>query len=262
MRNFTLVFLFTLVCILSGSKNVFAQCGPAGLDPCMIPKVIRPAAKTVIKKGKTVRQTAAKEANKITSSKTNSQKSKTNKTDGNSTSIYDSLMVKARPNNDSAAQDDLFPLNNVIPGQTTESQMKLLGGKRNIYTDEKNGEQKIYYTLAGKDFWMNENVVDSLGIFKFDIMPDKWQTLGLNFQLSYNESVKLLENLGYTVESSFNLPKLNEIKSGKNTTARVTGTKNGNVPMIVAMNFIFDNGKSFNSPNSLFYIFAGVRHQR
>lgn len=252
-------FILAFALALFGGTNVLAQCGPAGLDPCNITKIVTKTTKTVVKRTQTVKKGVVKEVNKATQAKSSQTKAAktTTKTGKNNTSIYDSLMVKPEKAKSSA---DIFPVNNVIIGQTTERQLQILGGKRNVFTDDKTGAERVYYTLNNMNFWVRDGVADSTGIMKFiDNFPAKWLVLGFNFNLSYNESVALLKNLGYTVETSVSLPKLEEIGK-KSTTARVTGTKNGEVPVLISMSFLLDSGKNFDSPESLLYMFAGVKH--
>lgn len=258
-RISTFIFI-SLLFILSSFTNAFAQCGPAGLDPCSIPKIIRPVIKTVVNKSKSVKKVVVPDANKTTQSKNKTTKTtKKTKADPKDTSIYDSLILTTAPKN-AAVENDFFPLNGVVIGKTTEAQIQILNGQRNVYTDPKTKEQKIYYTLGKQDFWLNDGIADLVPVFKFDLMPTKWTLLGFNFNLSYNKSISLLKSLGYKVETFVDLPKLEEIGTGKNTTARIKATKNSEIPLVVGMNFIFDSGKNFDSPDSLFYMVVGVKH--
>ncbi|MEO6589971.1 MAG: hypothetical protein ABIP06_11780 [Pyrinomonadaceae bacterium] len=258
MNKILFSVLFSAVYLLSSYVAVFAQCGPAGLDPCSIPKVLRPVVRTVVNKAQTIKKTTVDKTKSTRSSKAKTTKSaKAEKPD---TSIYDSLMLKDPPKDEARFESEFFPLNGVVLGKTTEAQMRILNGQRNTYTDPKTGEQKIYYTIGKHDFWLNNGVADSVPVFKFDEMPLKWMILGFDFKISYNKSIARLKSLGYTVETSVALPKLEEISSGKSTTARIKATKNGELPLVVGMNFIFDNGKNFDSPESLFYMVVNAKH--
>lgn len=242
--------------IFSGFTDAFAQCGATGLEPC-ITKIVKPAAKTVIKKANTVKKAVASEVNKKPQTKSAQKKTKTNKNNKNNKSIFESLALE--PEKTKPADDGIFPINGVIIGKTTETQMQILGGKRNVFTDDSTGAQRVYYTINNTNFWMRDGVADSIGIYKFiDRFPTKWELLGFNFQLSYKESIKLLEGMGYTVQSSVSLPKLEEIGK-KNTTARITATKDTEVPVMIVMSFLFDGGKKLDSPETLLYMFAGVK---
>jgi len=244
--------------IFSGFTNAFAQCGATGLDPCIV-KIIKPAAKTVVKKADTVKKAVVPEVNKKSQAKSTQTKTKNNKNNKTGKSIYDSLMLE--PAAKSASGDnELFPVNGVTLGRTTESQMQLLGGKRETFNDSSTGTQRVYYTINDMNFWLRDGVADSVGIYKFiDRMPARWMVYGFDFNLSYNESVKLLEGMDYAVQTSVSLPKLEEI-GRKNTTARITATKDGAVPVMIVMSFLFDGGKKFDSPETLLYMFAGVKH--
>lgn len=247
------IFIFSAtIFIFGGFIKANAQCGADGIQPCLT-KPVRPQAKIVVKKTVPVKKAVASETGKKQTPKKPAQ------TKTKNTSIYDSLKVDA---NAKPASDEniLFPINGVTIGKTTEAQMKILGGKRETFNDASTGTERVYYTINDMNFWLRDGVADSVGIYKFiDKFPTKWELLGFNFQLSYKESIKLLEDLGYEVQATVNLPKLEEIGK-KNTTARITATKNGEISTTIAMSFLFDNGKNSGSPETLLFMFAGVKH--
>lgn len=250
-----LFFSLTAMFLAIGVHDAAAQCGPEGLSPCVVPKVIRPAVKAVVKKGKTVKKNASAELNKIAAPKT-----KSSKTAKDGTSIYDSLKLDPKVVEAASAPNELFPLNGVTLGKTTESQMRLLGGERNVYADTQTGESKIYYNIEERNFWLRDGVADSVGFFNIDGMPAKWQLLGFNFGMSLKESAALLKKLGYEVQMNVALPKFEDIGKEKTYAGFVRGTKAGAVPILVGMNFTLGNGKNMDSRDTMFYFAVSVKH--
>lgn len=255
MKKF-IIYFSAFILLLVCQSAAFAQCGPAGLDPCMIAKS---AARTVVKKANNVKKAVVRETAK-TPAKSNQSKSKsakTTKSNKSDTSIYDSLSVKNKPETP-ADDSDLFPVYSVIIGTTTERQMQILGGARNTFTDQTTGQERVYYTINNLNFWVRDGVADSVGVYKFlDTFPKKWQLYGFDFNLSYRESVKLLRSMNYEVQEFPDLPKFEDI--GKvSRTPRIVATKKGNVPVKIAMSFLLEKGQTYDSPETLLYMFAGV----
>lgn len=252
-----IIIYFSALLLLFVCKGAaFAQCGPAGLDPCMIAKT---AAKSVAKKAGTVKKAVVRETVRTPTkaAKSKSKTAKNAKGGTGDTSIYDSLTAKSKPN---AAPDDsdLFPVHSVIIGATTERQMQILGGARNTFTDQTTGQERVYYTINNLNFWVRDGVADSVGIYKFlDRFPKKWELYGFSFNLSYRESVKLLKRMNYEVQEFPDLPKLEDI--GKvSRTPRIVATKQGKFPVKIAMSFLLEKGQTYDSPETLLYMFTGV----
>lgn len=252
----TIFVLSTSIFIFGGFTNAFAQCGATGLDPCITNPVKQPA-KSTVKKNVPVKKAVASDAKKSAPKKSVQTKTKT--IDQNKTSIYDSLSLKDKPKTDSK-KDVIFPIHGVTIGETTEAEMRILGGKRNVFSDTSTGTERVYYTLNNTNFWVRDGVADSVGIYKFlDRFPTKWELLGFNFQLSYKESVKLLKSLNYEVQEFPDLPKLEDI--GKvSRSPRIVGTKNGTVSTKISMSFIVEKGQTYDSPGTLLYMFIGAEH--
>lgn len=253
----TIFVLSASIFIFGGFINALAQCGATGLDPCMTKPAKQPT-KTPIKKNVPVKKAVASDVKKSSPKKSVQTKTKSGKTGQNNKSIYDSLTLEPEKSNSSG--DVMFPVNGVTIGKTTEAEMRILGGKRNVFNDDSTGTERVYYTLNNTNFWIRDGVADSIGVYKFlDRFPTKWELLGFNFQLSYKESVKLLKSLDYEVQEFPDLPKLEDI--GKvNRSPRIVGTKKGKVPTKISMSFIVEKGQSYDSPGTLLYMFIGVEH--
>lgn len=250
----TIFVLSASIFIFGGFTDAFAQCGATGLEPC-ITKPVKQPAKPAVKKTVPVKKAVASDVKKSSPKKSAQAKTKSN--DQNKTGIYDSLSLKDKPENDSG-KDVIFPVNGVTIGKTTEAEMRILGGKRNVFNDASTGAERVYYTLNNTNFWVRDGVADSVGIYRFlDRFPTKWELLGFNFQLSYKESVKLLKSLDYEIQEFPDLPKLEDI--GKvSRSPRIVGTKKGKVPTKISMNFILEKGQTYDSPDALLYMFVGV----
>lgn len=90
----------------------------------------------------------------------------------------------------------LFPLYNVSLGETTISELKKMGQKDKKYR---------CYEINGLDFWYDENsiVANSMYLWEFrDKLPEKWVTMGFNWQLSFDEWWALFQKLGYEITVS------------------------------------------------------------
>lgn len=252
-----LLFSFAGMFLLSSSLAVRSQCGADGLSPCIVPISASAAVKTAVKKAGTLKKIAASEVEKIAPKPV--KPNKQTKPVKPKTDIYDSLKIDPKTAAKTGAPNELFPVNGVTLGVTTERQMQILGGARSIYTDEQTGERKIYYTIEKRSYWLRNGVADSVGFFMVSGMPTKWRLLGFSFALSMSEAVALLKSLGYEVEMYVSLPKFEDI--GKVTTypGRVVGTKTGAVPIVVGMEFTLGSGKTLKTPNTMYYFAVRVK---
>lgn len=247
--------IFGVFSLTMGADVSFAQCGADGLSPCTAPPA---AVKAVVKKVGTLKKNAASAVEK--SVPKSSKTSKSSKNSKDDTSIYDSLKISPNKNVNNSSRNELFPLNSVTLGQTTERQLQILGGERKTFTDPQTGDKRVYYNLAKRSFWLYDGVADSVGFFSVQGMPTQWQKLGLNFGMSLNEAADLLKSLGYEVQKFGILQKLEDIGTNKTYAARVTGSKNGETPLLVGMEFTLGNGNNTDSPNTMVYFAVRVKH--
>ena len=90
-----------------------------------------------------------------------------------------------------------FPAHGVLLGKTTISDVEALGYPVDKYKDGRNKTR-----IDAVDFKDNDGdgIFEEVYIERDGMIPEKWQQLGLNWRLSYNEWVKLFQKMGFTIE--------------------------------------------------------------
>ncbi len=87
--------------------------------------------------------------------------------------------------------NNLFPLCGVTLGKTTTDELAQLGSK---------SEQYNYYIINSLKFWVKNNIASSVLLTRgYENMPEQWRNLGFAWELSYDEWITLLRNLGFQV---------------------------------------------------------------
>lgn len=88
---------------------------------------------------------------------------------------------------------DFFPVYGVAIGRSTISDVKALD-----YAVE---EEKCAY-VEGLTFWNHngDQIFEHLYVTNGDPMPEKWQRLGLDWRLSYDEWLALFKKMGFAIE--------------------------------------------------------------
>jgi hypothetical protein len=117
----------------------------------------------------------------------------------------------------SSKRPSLFPLYGVILGKTTVSQILALGGKQPFYIDG-------MYELNGASFFpdTSKTMIHSMIVSTTDPMPEPWEVLGFSWQNSFQEWSRLLQGLGYSVNTQTR-NKFMRMMTDDSYSARVSG---------------------------------------
>jgi hypothetical protein len=92
----------------------------------------------------------------------------------------------------------LFPVYGVTPGETTVAEIR----SRRYFCDMEN-DDGVPCTVRSLTFWDYDmdGIVESVNFVNTDGVPNKWMKyLGFDFNLSYNQWMKLLEQHGFSIE--------------------------------------------------------------
>ncbi len=146
---------------------------------------------------------------------------------------------------------DLFPLYGVTLGKTTVEELARLGEKT-ISIDTDTGAPYRYYVIRGTNFWYNEagiaeHIYIARGIYP---IPEQWQALGFDWNISYNQWLTLLQRLRYfiTVDEP---PHIVEYDGHDSFSARIAATKQ---PIVLTLDFNYNEGTTTDSKRTLYNI--------
>lgn len=265
MKIYRTIFLFSLFLALTATES-FAQCGADGTQPC--PPKNSPKKSTVSKKQaadlaaklraeRLAIQRETAERQRILREKLRRKQlaKKSNKPEMpewmKNVSDYAKYWKNAKP-------FDLFPVEDITPGETGSKYLSLVGENCGITNTA--GTLTGCYIYKGIYFYTDENnVSDSLYFSKLrlDGMPENWKTLGFNFDLSINQWKELFEQKGYKLTSLPNgAPKV-VTESGKKFVRDELSTlvKLPKGSAVIRLNFVYAPGKtSFDDKGTLFSI--------
>jgi hypothetical protein len=90
-----------------------------------------------------------------------------------------------------------FPLYGVTLGETKISELEEIGVHATDY-DSANILYN-YFTVNGIRFWYNNKTANQIYITYTDPLPEQWRNCGLDWELSYNEWIKLFNDLGFHI---------------------------------------------------------------
>lgn len=115
--------------------------------------------------------------------------------------LYSSSYNQKEVDDAAAGKNMLFPLDGIIPGQTTIKELSKVG--KCATNKDDTGKLYTYYSLNGYTAWYDAelNIVTNDSFTRSDITPEKWKKLGLNWNLSYSDWVSLGHKLGWTVNT-------------------------------------------------------------
>jgi hypothetical protein len=146
---------------------------------------------------------------------------------------------------------DLFPLYGVTLGKTTIEDLARLGEKTTSI-DKNTGAPYRYYVICGTNFWYNEagiaeHIYTARGIYP---IPEQWQALGFDWNISYSQWLTLLKRLRYliTVEQP---PQIVEYRGHDSFSARILATKQ---PIMLTLDFNYNEGTTTGSNKTLYSI--------
>ncbi len=146
--------------------------------------------------------------------------------------------------------DELFPVYDVVLGQTSLSKLSQLG-----YNVEKYDTQSSNCKVNQLTFWDHDGdkIVEQIYTTCYNMMPDLWkQNLGFDWHKSYNEWNELLRNAGFTV-NVIDAPTVKMFSSRRTLSASLQAVSN-NFEIELDFDYGNDNkdGCSTDSKNSLY----------
>ncbi len=103
-----------------------------------------------------------------------------------------------RPDSASNSECQFFPLYDVTLGVTTISELEQLGSKATDINASTNRPYD-YFRIKGMNFWHHGTTASHLYLTYSDPLPRSWMNCGWDWQLSYNDWIKLLEKQGFHV---------------------------------------------------------------
>jgi hypothetical protein len=162
--------------------------------------------------------------------------------------LNSSFLDEYRKNNNS-----LFPLDGVTLGKTTVQELARRG-TISKHISNSTGKPYNYYTINGVDVWFDENSGLASHYSFIDRpygnqLPQKWVSMGMSFENSYEEWVYLANMYNWTVE----MLKPPVIESGRfKATIELSYRKDG-VLYIIRLFFISENGGTKKSDNNTLY---------
>lgn len=151
-----------------------------------------------------------------------------------------------------------FPIYDLTLGKTNLSTLTSLGYK--VETDKDGDSHADVHGLSIWDF-NEDKIIDFLKIDHNDTMPQKWDDLGLTWNLSYNQVISKLKSLGFIVEVKES-PTTKKYSGRKTLSAKLrASSSDGNFYIDVTFNYGNSNGEGYsvNSNNTLYDLTFRVR---
>jgi hypothetical protein len=152
---------------------------------------------------------------------------------------------------------ELFPLYGVTLGKTTVQELARLG-ERTRSVDKATGLPYQSYSIHRTDFWYSKaGVASDLYIAKgVSSIPEPWSAIGFDWDLSYDEWVSLLRQLGYsiTVEEP---PRVAAYDGHDSFSARVVAEKPARP--LITLDFNYNKGANTASKGTVYSISAKAR---
>ena len=146
---------------------------------------------------------------------------------------------------------DLLPLYGVTLGKTSVAELARLGTKT-ISIDRETGSPSRYYVIRGTNFWYNEagiaeHIYIARGIYP---IPEQWQALGFDWNISYSQWLSLLQRLRYFITVA-EPPQIVEYSGHDSFSANIAATKG---PITITLNFNYNEGTTTDSKKTLYSI--------
>ena len=203
----TILLQVTVLFLICGGNEIFAQCGADGTQPCP-PKTsvkkstasAKQAARETAAKQRLAREIAQREiadrqriAREISKRKKSAAKNARAAVPEwiKNVAAYGKLWQAAKPL-------ELFPVAEVTLGETGSKYLSLVGENCGIKDDD--GKLTNCYNLKDISFYTDEEGVSNklyITRLRFEGMPDEWRKLGFGWDLSYNDWFELFKQKGY-----------------------------------------------------------------
>jgi hypothetical protein len=152
------------------------------------------------------------------------------------------------------SKSDLFPLFGVTLGETTTNQLARLG-ERSRTINDRTGKPYECYQINKIDFWYDHDGVASYmyiarGIYP---IPERWISLGFDWDISYTQWINLLGGLGYVVRIEEH-PQLVKYNGHDSFTAKLCAVKQARIPLEITLGFSYSEGTTTESQGTLYNI--------
>jgi len=160
------------------------------------------------------------------------------------------LEVNTKPNFQTK-KCTFFPLYGVSLGETTVKELAKEGSKAK--GKDSNNKRYKYYLVNDMNFWHDKHTATHMYLTYTNPIPQKWRNCGLDWDLTYNEWVKLFEQLGFHI-SHAKLPK-KEWYNGKRTlAAQFHASKKTlkNIQLVFDLDFNYSQKTSVNSKGTIY----------
>ena len=146
-----------------------------------------------------------------------------------------------------------FPVYGCTVGQSTVKQMEAQD-----YVVKKTDSGARNCDVKGLTFWDfdKDKVFESLYLTDSSYMPDKWESLGLTWRASYNQILKLLKGMGFSIMIK-EKPETKKFSGRKTLSAKVVAiSADGALQFKFDFDYGNENGEGYsqNSPNTLYSI--------
>lgn len=151
------------------------------------------------------------------------------------------------------AINKFFPVYGFTVGQSTVKQMK---AQDYIVKETDSGAK--HCDVKGLTFWDfdKDKVFESIYMTDSSYMPDKWVSLGLTWESSYNQILKLFKGMGFSINIE-EKPETKKFSGRKTLSAKVIAVSaDGALQFKFEFDYGNENGEgySLNSPGSLYSI--------
>lgn len=146
-------------------------------------------------------------------------------------------------------ENDLFPLYGVSLGVTTVKQIEnqskpCIGNDQPGRLPCRTIDDVIFY------YDQDSGVIETVGLTKYNDMPDPWRAIGFRWELSYNEWTSFLEGLGYHIDV-IQKPTVKRFGKRRSLKASITATRRTRLSIMIDFSFMGGDGKRTSSKSTL-----------
>ncbi|EDM26984.1 hypothetical protein LNTAR_07064 [Lentisphaera araneosa HTCC2155] len=139
------------------------------------------------------------------------------------------------------AETNLFPLEGVTLGKTTEDEIRLLGEESDKFN---------YYKVRGQNFWIKGGLAEHMYVTRGSEWPHKWRNYNFSWYLSYDEWIEVLENIGYEV-TVIEPPRVDVHNDHPSLYAKLRATKKEETTIQLNLDFRFSKNTKTDQHGSL-----------
>jgi hypothetical protein len=151
------------------------------------------------------------------------------------------LVTGCQSQKSSSSQKELFPVYGITLGQTDEDSLKNMGKA-----------DDGHYVVHGQNFWVDDGIFDHMYMTEGQL-PLKWRNLGLDWYLSYDQWLNLLNDLGFTVTIK-EAPSLKMYRGRESFYAKVEAVKISKIPTKLVLDFKYSEETTTSAEGTLYSI--------